>query len=231
MPVGKPCSGPSCSPLRAADSALIASFRACAKFVAAIALTAGLSASIRAIDASTSSTGETSLVPMRRRISTDDSDSNSSDSDMISTLAWLGSALVVRATAWYPAQRNHRWTPRVAGFRSRGTCNGMVPCPAKPPVDAMRLPRRQFLQLRAGAGALPGVSRFAWAQTYPTRPVRLIVTTPAGGSPDIIARLIGQWLSERLGQPIIVDNRSGANGNIGTEIVVRAPPDGYTLLM
>src|SRR5262249_19315074 len=91
MPVGKPCSGPSCSPLRAADSALIASFRACAKSVAAIALTVGLSASIRAIDASTSSTGETSLVPMRRRISTDDSDTNSSDSDMILALARLGS--------------------------------------------------------------------------------------------------------------------------------------------
>src|SRR5262245_31332668 len=96
----------------------------------------------------------------------------------------------------------------------------------------MKLPhRRQFLHLAAGAAALPAVSRFAWAQAYPTRPVRLIVTTPAGGSPDIIARLIGQWLSERMGQPIVIDNRSGAAGNIGTEIVVRASPDGYTLLM
>ena len=71
----------------------------------------------------------------------------------------------------------------------------------------------------------------AWAQAYPTRPVRIIVGFPAGGPADIVARLIGQWLSERLGQPIIVDNRPGAGGNIGTEIVVRAPPDGYTLLM
>ena len=95
----------------------------------------------------------------------------------------------------------------------------------------MKLPRRQFLHLAAGAAALPAVSRIAMAQTYPSRPVRLIVTTAAGGSPDIIARLIGQWLSERLGQPIIVDNRPGAGTNIGTEIGVRAPPDGYTLLM
>jgi tripartite-type tricarboxylate transporter receptor subunit TctC len=95
----------------------------------------------------------------------------------------------------------------------------------------MKLPRRNFLHLAAGAAALPAVSRIARAQSYPTRPVRLIVTFPAGGSPDIIARLIGQWLAERLGQPIIVDNRPGAGGNIGTEIGVRAPPDGYTLLM
>jgi tripartite-type tricarboxylate transporter receptor subunit TctC len=95
----------------------------------------------------------------------------------------------------------------------------------------VKLPRRQFLHLAAGAAALPAASRMAGAQTYPDRPVRLIVTTPAGGSPDIIARLVGQWLSERLGQPFIVDNRTGASGNIGTEIGVRAPPDGYTLLM
>jgi len=95
----------------------------------------------------------------------------------------------------------------------------------------MKLPRRKFLHLAASAAALPMSSRFAWAQAYPTRPVRLIVTSAAGGSPDIIARLIGQWLSERLGQPIIVENRTGAAGNIGTEFGVRAPPDGYTLLM
>ncbi len=85
--------------------------------------------------------------------------------------------------------------------------------------------------MAVGAAALPARSRVARAQTYPSRPVRLIVTTPAGGSPDIVARLIGQWLSERLGQPIVVDNRPGASGNIGTEIAVRAPPDGYTLLL
>jgi tripartite-type tricarboxylate transporter receptor subunit TctC len=95
----------------------------------------------------------------------------------------------------------------------------------------MKLPRRKFLHLAAGAAALPAVSRFAWAQAYPTRPVRLIVTVAAGSSPDIIARLIGQWLSERLGQPFIIENRPGSGGNIGTEAVVRAPADGYTLLL
>jgi tripartite-type tricarboxylate transporter receptor subunit TctC len=95
----------------------------------------------------------------------------------------------------------------------------------------MKLPRRQFLHLAAGAGALPILPCIAKAQSYPTRPVRLIVTVAAGSSSDIIARLMGQWLSERLGQPIIVENRPGAGGNIGTEIGVRAPPDGYTLLM
>jgi tripartite-type tricarboxylate transporter receptor subunit TctC len=92
-------------------------------------------------------------------------------------------------------------------------------------------PRRRILNLAAGAVALPAVSRFAWAQTFPTRPVRIIVGFPAGGNTDIIARLIGQWLNERLGQPFIIENRPGAGGNIGTEAVVRAPPDGYTLLM
>ena len=93
------------------------------------------------------------------------------------------------------------------------------------------LGRRQFLHLVAGAAAVPAVSRFAWAQTYPARPVRIIVGFAPGGGADIIARLIGQWLSERLGQPFIIDNRPGAGANIGTEAVVRAPADGYTLLM
>src|SRR5262249_319067 len=96
----------------------------------------------------------------------------------------------------------------------------------------MKLPhRRQFLHLAAGAAALSAVSHIAWAQTYPTRPVRLVVGFPPGGGADIPARLIGQWLSERLGQPFIIDNRPGAGSNIATEVVVRAPADGYTLLL
>jgi tripartite-type tricarboxylate transporter receptor subunit TctC len=95
----------------------------------------------------------------------------------------------------------------------------------------MKLPRRNFLHLAAGAAALPAVSWIAWAQTYPARPVRFITGFPAGGATDILARLMGQWLSERLGQPFVVENRPGANGNIGTEAVVRAPADGYTLLL
>ena len=95
----------------------------------------------------------------------------------------------------------------------------------------MKLPRRQFLHLAAGAAALPTVSRFAIAQTYPSRPVRIIVGVAAGGATDILARLMGQWLSERLGQPFIIENRPGAGNSIGTEVVVRAPADGYTLLL
>ena len=95
----------------------------------------------------------------------------------------------------------------------------------------MKLPRRRFLHLAAGAAALPAVSRIAWAQTYPTRPVRIITPTGPGGAPDILARLIGPWLSERLGQQFVVENRPGGGSNIGTEAVVRAPPDGYTLLL
>ena len=95
----------------------------------------------------------------------------------------------------------------------------------------MKLPRRKFLHLAAGAAALPAASRIARAQAYPSRSVRLIEGFGAGGAPDIVARLIAQSLSERLEQSFVVENRSGANGNIATEAVVRAPPDGYTLLL
>jgi tripartite-type tricarboxylate transporter receptor subunit TctC len=95
----------------------------------------------------------------------------------------------------------------------------------------MQLPRRKFLHLAAGAAALPAVSRIARAQTYPARPVRLIVPVAPAGTSDIVARLMGQWLSERLGQPFIIENRPGAGNNVGTEAVVRAPADGYTLLL
>jgi tripartite-type tricarboxylate transporter receptor subunit TctC len=94
----------------------------------------------------------------------------------------------------------------------------------------MKLPRREFLHLAAGAAALPALSRNARAQTYPARPVRIIVGFSPGGTADIVARLIGQWLSERLGQPFIIENRPGASSNIAVEAVVRASPDGYTLL-
>ena len=95
----------------------------------------------------------------------------------------------------------------------------------------MKRPRRQFLHLTAGAAAVPGLARFAFAQTYPTRPVRVVAPFAAGGPADIAARLMGQWLSERLGQPFVIENRPGAAGNIGTEAVVKSPPDGYTLLL
>src|SRR5258705_10901025 len=102
-----------------------------------------------------------------------------------------------------------------------GTCRGY----------AMKLARRKFLEVAAGAVALPAVSRSAWAQTYPTRPVRIIVGFAPGGGTDILARLIGQALSERIGQSFIVENRPGASTNIATEAVVRAPTDGYNLLL
>jgi tripartite-type tricarboxylate transporter receptor subunit TctC len=95
----------------------------------------------------------------------------------------------------------------------------------------MKLPRRNFLHLAAGAAALPGLPRIARAQSYPSRPVRVIVPFAAGGGVDIVARLIGQWLSEQLRQPFVIENRPGGGGNIGTEAVVRAPADGYTLLL
>src|SRR6516165_415816 len=96
----------------------------------------------------------------------------------------------------------------------------------------MKLPhRRQFLRLAAGAAALPAVSRFAFAQAYPTRPVRIIVGAAPSGTYDIMARLIGEWLSERLGQPFVIENRPGAGTTIGTEAVAKAAPDGYTLVL
>ena len=95
----------------------------------------------------------------------------------------------------------------------------------------MKIPRRQFLHLAGGGAALPTLSRFARAQTYPTRPVRIIVGQTAGGGQDIFARLVGQWLSARLGQQFIIDNRPGASGDIGAAAALRAPADGYTLLL
>jgi tripartite-type tricarboxylate transporter receptor subunit TctC len=95
----------------------------------------------------------------------------------------------------------------------------------------MKLPRRRFLHLATGVAALPAVSRIARAQAYPSRPVRVVVGFPAGSTSDIVARLMGQWLSERLGQPFVIENRTGAGGNLGTEAVVKSPPDGYTLLL
>ena len=95
----------------------------------------------------------------------------------------------------------------------------------------MKLPRRQFLRLAAGAAGLFAASHPVWAQSYPARPVRLIVQVPAGSAPDIIARVMADWLSERLGQQFVIDNRPGASGNIATEAVIRAPADGYSLLL
>src|SRR5580698_9326742 len=95
----------------------------------------------------------------------------------------------------------------------------------------MKIQRRRFLRLVGGAAAFPAASRIAKAQDYPSRPVRLISGFAAGGAPDIVARLMGQWLTERLGEQFIIENRSGAGGNIAVEAVVNAPADGYTLLL
>src|SRR5947199_1517612 len=95
----------------------------------------------------------------------------------------------------------------------------------------MKFPRRRFLQLAATAAVLPAVSTSGKAQAYPARPIRLIIGYTPGGSADLTARLMGQWLSERLGQPFVIENRPGGGTNIATEAVVRAPPDGYTLLL
>jgi tripartite-type tricarboxylate transporter receptor subunit TctC len=99
------------------------------------------------------------------------------------------------------------------------------------PTRKVLLPRRRFLRLAGGAAALPVISHAALAQTYPTRPVRIVVGFAAGGATDIAARLIGQWLSERLGQQFIVENRPGASSNLAADAVIRASPDGYTLLL
>src|SRR5215207_7252640 len=95
----------------------------------------------------------------------------------------------------------------------------------------MDLPRREFLLLATGVAVLPACSWAARAQSYPARPVRIIVTSAAGGTQDILARLMGQWLSERLGQQFVIENRPGGGTNIGTEMVVHAAPDGYTVLL
>src|SRR2546430_9249255 len=95
----------------------------------------------------------------------------------------------------------------------------------------MKRPRRKFLRLAAGAAALPAVLSTAKAQAYPTRPVRIVVAFAAGGAQGILARVIGQWLSERLGQPFVIQHRPGGGGNIGAETVVRTPPHGYTPLL
>src|SRR5258706_10105785 len=97
-------------------------------------------------------------------------------------------------------------------------------------ITLMNFPRRKFLRFAMGAAALPAVPRIARAQAYPSRPVRIIVGFPAGGATDIQARLMGQWLSDRLGQQFIVENRAGASGNIGTDAVAQTPRDGYTPL-
>src|SRR5215831_12198647 len=94
----------------------------------------------------------------------------------------------------------------------------------------MKLPRRKFLHVAAGAAALPAVSRIARAQAYPTRPVHWIVGWPPGGGADTVTRILGQWLSERLGQQVIIENRPGASTNISAQAVINSPPDGYTLL-
>src|SRR5262245_1186790 len=125
--------------------------------------------------------------------------------------------------------RPHQDKRRALGL-NQGTSKGNKWLPLQR-GNPMKLPRRRFLHLAAGAAALPVLSCIARAQTYPTRPVRIIVGQAAGSGSDIAARLLGQWLSERLGQPFVVENRPGAGGNIATEAVVRSLADGHTLLL
>src|SRR5262245_22721847 len=159
--------------------------------------------------------------------------------------------MAVSAGSWEsaPLEPVH-CAPKVSPFASGPNCPSLHHCERGSPMKNRKreictsgsardedgqpphlLGRRNFLHLAAGAAALPAGSRMAWAQAYPSRPVRMIVPFPAGQASDTIARLMGQSLSERLGQPFVIENRTGAGGNIGTESVVRATPDGYTLLL
>src|SRR5215468_10239367 len=148
-----------------------------------------------------------------------------------------------RARVGRPFSKHHRHTPAVRSLSWRRFIRAGCDCRAGRSGNSGGLQRRapstkredpRFIRLFGmvyGAAALSAVSHIAWAQTYPTRPVRIVVGFPPGGGADITARLIGQWLSERLGQPFIIENRPGAGSNIATEAVVRAPADGYTLLL
>jgi tripartite-type tricarboxylate transporter receptor subunit TctC len=129
-----------------------------------------------------------------------------------------------------PSRANNRHRP-FRGFVKSNRLFASVRIGSHAAEDGMKFPRRRFLHLAAGTAALPVVPRIAWAQAYPSRPVRIVVPFPAGQATDSIARLMGQSLSERLGQALVIENRTGAGGNIGTEAVVHAPPDGYTLLL
>ena len=125
----------------------------------------------------------------------------------------------------------NRQTLQLRSLKQPRTALSSVACRKLLPGNAMKLPRRKFLHLAAGAASLPALSRSASAQTYPMRPVHIVVGFPAGLSPDIVARIVGQPLSQRLGQPVVIENKPGAGGNTGTDFVARATPNGYTLLL